>query len=132
MGNFYYPLRSDGGGSRGKAVVMRNLDELLEIEGVIAAGEFTDDGKLVNYRSRVGMTDDAAALWAEMCAPVNVMFETLSEQFMRYSDMDWKPQKGWAFSGGEWTLAVGGHRGVLVETAKADFNSLYRILVQGE
>jgi len=132
MGNFYYPLRSNAGGSRGVAVVMRDLDELLEIEGVVAAGEFTDEGRLVNYRSKVGMTEEAAAMWAELCAPVNVMFETLSEQFMRYSKMDWKPQKGWAYTGGTWTLAVGGYRGVLVETAKADFNALYRILVGSE
>ena len=133
MGNFYYPLRSGRGtGLRGGGVVMRSLDELLEIEGVVAAGDFTDDGRLVNYRTKVGMTDDAAAMWAELCAPVNVMFETLAEQFMRYSEMDWKPQKGWAYTGGEWTIAVGGHRGVLVETAKADFNSLFRILVSGE
>ena len=30
---------------------MSKLDDLLKIDGVVAAGEFTADGKLVNYKS---------------------------------------------------------------------------------
>ena len=43
--------------------------------------------------------------------------------------MNWVPQQGWAYSGGKWTVAVGGNRGVFVETAKADFNQLFQALV---
>ena len=45
--------------------------------------------------------------------------------------MDWVPQHGWAYSGGEWTVCIGsgGTRGVLVETSKADFNRLFEVLV---
>jgi roadblock/LC7 domain-containing protein len=43
--------------------------------------------------------------------------------------MNWVPQQGWAYSGGEWTVAIGGNRGVFVETAKADFNRLFQALV---
>ncbi|WP_447980736.1 hypothetical protein [Candidatus Nitrospira bockiana] len=32
------------------------------------------------------------------------------------------PQKGCAYSGGEWTVAIGGTRGVFVQTAEADFD----------
>ena len=43
--------------------------------------------------------------------------------------MNWVPQKGWAYSGGDWTVAIGGNRGVFVETAHADFNNLFQVLV---
>jgi hypothetical protein len=47
----------------------------------------------------------------------------------KLSKMNWVPQQGWAYSGGEWTVAIGGNRGVFVETAKADFNRLFQALV---
>jgi roadblock/LC7 domain-containing protein len=127
MGNFY---QRRNGGNMGLNHEL-SIDELMQIEGVVAAGEFTPDGKLLNYRSKLPMSAEVAGMCAELCAPVNVMFETLSEQFMRFSEMNWSPQKGWAYSGGAWTIAVGGTRGVFVETSKADFNLLFRVLVGG-
>lgn len=106
-----------------------SLDDLMKIEGVVAATEFTLDGKLVDYRSKMNITAEMAATCAELCAPVNIMFETLAQELMRFSDMNWAPQRGWAFSGGDWTIAVGGNRGVAVKTVKADFNALFRVLV---
>ena len=34
---------------------MATLDELLKIEGVVAAGEFTADGKLIAYKTNMDM-----------------------------------------------------------------------------
>lgn len=45
------------------------------------------------------------------------------------SQMQWVPQQGWAYSGGDWTVAIGGNRGVFVETARTDFNQLFQVLV---
>ncbi len=36
---------------------MATLDELLKIDGVVAAGEFTADGKLVDYKSKMDMSE---------------------------------------------------------------------------
>lgn len=125
MGNFY---ESHKGPKRNSNAI--DLNELMQIEGVIATGEFTPEGKLLNFRSKIDMSAEVAGMCAELCAPVSVMFETLAEQFMRFSNMNWSPQKGWAYSGGDWTIAVSGTRGVFVETAKTDFNLLFRLLVQ--
>ena len=46
--------------------------------------------------------------------------------------MNWSPPKGWMFEGGDWTVAVGGNRGVFAQTGKADYNKLYRALVGTE
>jgi roadblock/LC7 domain-containing protein len=108
---------------------MARLDELLKIDGVVAAGEFTADGKLVDHKSKMDMSPEMAAMTAQYCATVTMMFNTLAGAYSQLSKMNWLPQQGWAYSGGEWTVAVGGNRGVFVETAKADFNQLFQALV---
>ncbi len=108
---------------------MASLDDLLDIEGVAAAGEFTPDGELVDYKARMDMSEEMAQMTAQFCATVTMMFNTLAGSFTQLSGMNWVPQQGWAYSGGEWTVAIGGNRGVFIETAKADFNQLFEALV---
>jgi roadblock/LC7 domain-containing protein len=70
-----------------------------------------------------------AQMTTQFCATVTMMFDTLAGSFTQLSGMNWVPQQGWAYSGGEWTVAIGGNRGVFVEMAKADFNQLFQALV---
>lgn len=105
------------------------LDDLLKIDGVIAAGEFTADGKLVDYKAKIDMSPELAAATAQFCATVTMLFNTLAGAYTQLSQMQWVPQQGWAYSGGDLTVAIGGNKGVFVETAKADFNQLFRVLV---
>lgn len=110
---------------------MASLDELLKIDGVVAAGEFRKDGSLVDYRASMDMSPELAAQSAQFCATVTMVFDTLGGAFTQLSGMPWAPQQGWAYSGGEYTIAVGegGTKGVFIETAKADFNQLFGALV---
>jgi roadblock/LC7 domain-containing protein len=108
---------------------MATLDDLLKLPGVMAAGEFSADGKLVDYKAKMEMSRELAATTAQFCATVTMMFNTLAGAFTQLSKMNWTPQKGWAYSGGDWTVAIGGNRGVFVQTAKADFNKLFQELV---
>jgi roadblock/LC7 domain-containing protein len=108
---------------------MATLDELLQIQGVVAAGEFTLDGKIVDYKAKMDMAPELAGMTAQFCATVSMLFNTLAGAFSQLSGMNWVPQQGWAYSGGEWTIAVGGNKGVFIETAKADFNTLFAALV---
>ena len=70
-----------------------------------------------------------AAMTAQFCATVTMMFNTLAGAFSQLSQMKWVPQQGWAYSGGDWTVAVGGNKGVFIKTAQADFNKLFEVLV---
>lgn len=108
---------------------MARLDDLLKIDGVVAAGEFTADGKMVDYKAKMDMSPEMAAMTAQFCATVTMMFNTLAEAYTQLSGMKWVPQQGWAYSGGDWTVAIGGNTGVFVETAKADFNKLFEALI---
>jgi roadblock/LC7 domain-containing protein len=105
------------------------LDDLLKIDGVVAAGEFAADGKVVDYKAKMDMSPEMAAMTAQFCATVTMMFNTLAGAFAQLSQMNWVPQQGWMYAGGDWTVAIGGNRGVFIETAKADFNQLFRVLV---
>ena len=111
---------------------MATLQELLDIEGVVAAGEFNLDGSLLDFETSMDMSEEMAQMSAQFCATVSMMFNTLAGSFTQLSGMNWVPQQGWAYSGGEWTVAIGGGgtRGVFVETAKADFNRLFEVLVE--
>jgi roadblock/LC7 domain-containing protein len=106
----------------------KTLDELLKIPGVVAAGEFAPDGKLVNYLASMDMSRDMAAMTAQFVATVTMLFNTLAGAFTQLSKMKWVPQQGWAYTGGDWTVAVMGNWGVFVETGKADFNQLFKEL----
>lgn len=105
------------------------LDDLLKIDGAAAAGEFAADGKLVDYKANMDMSPEMAAMTAQFCATVTMMFNTLAGAFAQLSQMNWVPQQGWMYAGGDWTVAIGGNRGVFIETAKADFNQLFQVLV---
>ena len=113
---------------------MATLDELLGIEGVVAAGEFGADGSLKDYKAKMDMSPEMAQMTAQFCATVTMMFNTLANSYTQLSGMRWVPQQGWAYSGGDWTVAIGGggHKGVFVETARADFNRLFEALVEAD
>jgi roadblock/LC7 domain-containing protein len=46
---------------------MASLQELLKINGVAAAGQFTLDGKLVDYKADMDMSKEMAEMTAVLC-----------------------------------------------------------------
>ena len=119
---------------------MATLQELLDIEGVVAAGLAVEhlvgaallrEAPLRRQPASMDMSDEMAQMSAQFCATVSMMFDTLAGSFTQLSGMNWEPMQGWAYSGGDFSVAIGGGgtRGVFVETAKADFNRLFEVLV---
>jgi roadblock/LC7 domain-containing protein len=86
---------------------------LLDLEGVIVAGEF--DGRMLDYGAKMDISEEMAQRTAQVCAAVSVMSNTLASSFAERSGMRWVPL------GVLW-------RGVFVETSKADFNGLFGAL----
>jgi roadblock/LC7 domain-containing protein len=87
---------------------MATLDELLKIDGVVAAGEFTADGKLVDYKSKMDMSREMAAMTAQYCATVTMMFNTLAGAYSQLSKMNWLPNRVGPTQAvsGRWRLAA--------------------------
>jgi roadblock/LC7 domain-containing protein len=108
---------------------MATLDELIKIEGVVAAGEFARDGQLIAYKAKMDMPLEMAEMSAQFCATVSMMFNTLAGAYSKLTAMKWVPQQGWAYSGGDMTVAIGGNKGVFIKREKANFNELFAVLV---
>ena len=106
------------------------LKELLDLKGVVAAGEFSRDGSLVDFEASVDFPKDLAEQTAQFTAAVTQLFDVLAGSFTKLNpQFTFAPQQGWAYSGGEYSVAVGGTRGVVVKTADADYNELFASLV---
>ena len=105
-----------------------SLDELLKFEGVMAAGIFSPEGKLVDYKSKTGMPKEMAQMTAKFCGAVNMMFDALASAYTQLYKMNWVPQHIWMYSGGDWTVLISGTRRVFVETSKADLEKLLKAL----
>jgi roadblock/LC7 domain-containing protein len=103
------------------------LNTLLEIDGVTVAFEFIADGKCVDYRGK-GVTAEMAAMITRYCGLVTMSFSILAGAFTTLSEQNWIPEKLWTYTGGDYTVVVGGYRGVFIETAKADLNELRNAL----
>jgi roadblock/LC7 domain-containing protein len=108
---------------------MAKLDELLKMDGVVAAGEFTTDGKMIEFKSSMNMPQEMASMTAQFCATVSMTFNTLAGAYSKLTGTAWTPQQGWAYTGGDMTVAVGGNVGVFIRTENADFNKLFKVLV---
>lgn len=50
---------------------MATLGELLQIDGVAAAGEFQPDGSLVDFKAKMEMAPELAGMSAQFCATVS-------------------------------------------------------------
>src|SRR5215213_1619491 len=93
-----------------EGTMAKSLDDLLKLKGVIAAGEFSSDGKLIDYRGRQDLPQDVLKLTAQFAAAVTQMLAALGAAHTKISGLNWIPERGWAYSGGDMTIAVGGNR----------------------
>ena len=103
-----------------------SIDELLKFDGVMAAGIFSPDGKLIEYKSKTEMPKVMAAMTAKFCGTVNMMFDALASAYTELYKMNWVPQHNWMYSGGDWTVMISGTRGVFVESSKADIEKILK------
>jgi roadblock/LC7 domain-containing protein len=109
----------------------KSLDELLRLKGVVASGEFSANGKLIEFRSNNNqLSNEVADLTAQFAAAVSQLLGALASAHSKISGFNWLPEHGWTYSGGDLTIAVGGNRGVFVKTAEADFSQLFDALIQ--
>jgi roadblock/LC7 domain-containing protein len=107
---------------------MSDLDKLMSLSGAVAAGEFTKDGRLAGFKG--DMDPKWTHMLANMCAANTLMGTMQCEAFSTYTGMKMAPFYGWAMSAGDYSICVMGHRGVMMATAKADFNAAFAALAE--
>ena len=83
----------------------KSLSDLLQIKGVIGSAEFSVDGRLIDYRSNDDrLNAEAAALAAQFSAAINQSLNAFAQAHSKISGINWQPQRGWAYWGGELSL----------------------------
>ena len=52
---------------------MVTLQELLELDGVVAAGEFTAEDNVVDFEANMEMSKELAGMTAQFCATITML-----------------------------------------------------------
>ena len=56
---------------------MATLQELLDLEGVVVAGEFDFEGRMLDYEAKMDMPEEMAQMAAQFSAPPSPLCSTL-------------------------------------------------------
>ena len=110
---------------------MSEFDELVSRHGVLMAGRFGTDWRVVETRSKGLFVEFPAALevMGSFCAAIQSMFNALAVAMGGFSPSTWTPVHGWAASGSLYSIAVHGDRFVVAETDKVgNFDELRQLL----
>ena len=100
---------------------MIGLDRLMKIKGVVAAGQFAEDGKVIR---KVGELPQDLMQSAEPCVRQNQAAQDFLNTLDDISPREWQPLVGWAVWGNKYSVVVVGNTRVFVKTRYADFNQL--------
>ncbi len=108
---------------------MIGLDRLMEIEGVVAVAQFSEDGKVIR---KAGELPEDLITSAELC----IQHDKASREFLKSLDersqRDWQPLVGWVIWGAKYSVVVVGNTRVFVETGRGDYNQLMVDLIGSE
>jgi len=106
---------------------LSKLKELMSIPGAIAAGEVSDDGRLLAYYGNID--EKSAEIAAMMCAANKLMGSMQAKGWSAYTGQGgFYPVCGFAVAGGKYAACIMGNVGVFVEMAKADFDKTFEVL----
>jgi len=100
---------------------MIGLDRLMEIEGVVAAGQFSDDGKVIR---KVGKLPEDLMESAELCVRQNQASNDFLNSLNNQMPREYGSLVGWTVWGSKYSVVVVGSTRVFVETNRGDYNQL--------
>ncbi len=110
---------------------MAKLDNLMELEGVIGAFQFSPKGEVLAHQIAAGskLNEQVIDLLCHVCV-ANMAIATM--QARGWESMTgmagFYPVKGFTFVGFEWTAIVSDDYGVVIPNAKADYTAAYAAL----
>ena len=119
---------------------MSEFDELVARPGVLMAGRFGPDGRVAEHKTTGLYVENPAAtgIMQWFCAAITTMFgsmayavDTLNQS--AFNQSGWLPVRSWAYSGGDYVIAVYGDRFMIAERARiGSLDELSRLLHAGE
>ena len=108
---------------------MSELERFLKIEGVVAAGEFTHEGKCMNHVGKV--TKGNAEDLANYCATIDKLLESMGKMHKKAGVLDLVPYHGFVHCGGKFTLFAG-EKYYAVADETADWNEVSWASLEGK
>ena len=106
---------------------MANLNALLELPGVVSAGEFSNDGQLIDLVGE--MTVKAGKVAALMASANMASGKMQTAGWTSHTGKDgFEPAIGFAVSGPKKSALIVKNVGVFVNNDKADFDQLFKAL----
>jgi len=100
---------------------MIGLDRLMKIEGVVAAGQFSEDGKVIR---KVGKLPEDLMESAELCVQQNQASQNFLNSLNDNLPRQYGSLVGWTVWGSKYSVVVVGNTRVFVETGRGDYNQL--------
>ena len=100
---------------------MIGLDRLMKIKGVVAAGQFSEDGRLIR---KVGELPEDLMKSAELCVRQNLASNEFLNSLNKKIPREFGSLLGWTVWGSKYSVVVVGNTRVFVETNRADYNQL--------
>jgi roadblock/LC7 domain-containing protein len=115
---------------------MSEFDELVALDGVLMAGRLGQDGRIAESKtaSLYVTNPDSAEMAQWFCSAITSMFGSMAYAVDRvnrtgFDDSSWLPVKGWAYTGGDYSIVIRGDRFMIAERAKlGSFDQLDRLL----
>jgi len=108
-----------------------SIDKVMEIKGVIAAGEFDPSGKLISFKSKA-ISPDQADSTARLSGSIFTLLDTLSAIYSRYCSIPLYPIKSISIDGLEFSLILKcgkrGCAGAMVKNTECDIHEVHRAL----
>ncbi|MEM1880316.1 MAG: DUF2173 family protein [Desulfurococcaceae archaeon] len=106
---------------------LSKLKELMSLPGAVAAGEFSDDGRLLAYYGNID--EKSAEIAAMMCAANKLMGNMQAKGWSAYTGQGgFYPVYGFAVAGGKYVACILGNVGVFLELDEADFDKTFETL----
>lgn len=100
---------------------MIGLDRLMKMDGVVAAGQFSDDGAVIR---KVGEMPEDLMESAELCVNQNASSQDFLNDLTSKLPRDFGSLVGWVVWGSKYSVVVVGNTRVFVKTTRGDYNRL--------
>ncbi|MGH7820522.1 MAG: DUF2173 family protein [Candidatus Binatia bacterium] len=97
------------------------LEDRLAKPGTLATGRFSADGKLLEYRANMDVSQELAAMASQFAATVSMLLGTFSASYSVLSGIPLVPLHGWIYSGGEMTSVIEADLWSIIRTDASSF-----------
>lgn len=107
---------------------MVTMDELFQMDGINAVGQIDDLGRIVDWKAK-GIVDhetkEATSKFSEAITSLIDQEARIVEEQVRQAN--WRPRRGWIYSGGDMTVIAAGNYFLVVDNDKVNLDKLFGI-----